>query len=101
MNSTKIVSIALAGGLLGALLSIAPVDANPVNGWGGVRGSPQYGWHPNLYAGHANPYAWRRNHGSINFWSPYSDYWPHSDYWPPYAGWDCVGSIQWKNAFCY
>ena len=102
MHSTKIVSIAIAAGLLGALLSPAPVDADPVNGRG-VRGGPHYAWHP-------NPYAWRRTHGSTNFlygsrygdyWSPYSDYWLHSDYWPPHAGWDCVGSLQWKNAFCY
>ena len=100
MHSAKIV--ALAAGLIGALLSTAPVDAYPVNSWGGVRGGPHYAWHPNAY-------AWHRNHGSTNFlygshhgdyWLPYSDYWPHSDYWPPYAGWDCVGSLQWKNAFC-
>ena len=91
MHSAKIVSIAIAAGLLGALLSTAPVDAYPVNSWGRVRGGPHYVWHP-------NPYAWRRNHGS--YWLPYSDYWPQSDYWTPYLGWDCIGSHQWKNAFC-
>ena len=39
MHSAKIVSIGIAAGLLGALLSTAPVDAYPVNSWGRVRGA--------------------------------------------------------------
>ena len=97
---TKVVSIAVFAGVLGASLTIAPVNADPINGWGGVRGA----WHPNSPSWHPNREAWRRNHGGTNFFygSYYGDYWPpYGDYWPPYAGSDCVGSIQWKKAFCY
>jgi hypothetical protein len=99
MRSTKIVSITVAAGVVGAWLTIAPVDADPVNGWGGVRGA----WHPHSLSWHPNHLAWHPNHGRTYFLyrSPF-DYWPHyGDYWPPFAGSDCVGSIQWKRAFCY
>jgi hypothetical protein len=104
MHSTKIVSIAVAAGVLEAWLTIAPVDADPVNRWGAVRGGPHSAWRPNRDAWHSNPLAWHRNHGRTYFLygSPYGDYWPpYGDYWPPYAGSGCVGSTQWRNAFCY
>jgi hypothetical protein len=96
---TKVVSIAVAAGVLGASLTIAPVDADPVNGWGGVRGA----WHPNSPSWHPNREAWRRGQWAhIFFFGSPLDYWPpYGDYWPPYAGSDSVGSIQRKKAFCY
>jgi hypothetical protein len=80
---SKVMRIAAAGVLLGALLFIAAADGHPDNGWrGGARNGLHHVWHRSL---------WRaRLYG-----------FPYGDYWPPYAGYDCFGSIRWRNAFCY
>jgi hypothetical protein len=78
----KIMSIAAAGVLLGALLSVAGADARPGNGWrGGARDGSRHAWHRSLWRAHLYGF-------------PYGDYWP-------YVGYDCFGSIRWRNAFCY
>ena len=94
MHSMKVLSIAAAAGLTGALLSIGPADAHPINAWDGVRGARNGAWH-----------AWRRNpwgiYRSLGIHSPLGVYgYPYGDYLP-YAGRDCFGSIRFRNAFCY
>src|SRR4029077_11371518 len=94
MHSMKVLSIAAAAGLTGALLSIGPADAHPINAWDGVQGARNGAWH-----------AWRRNpwgiYRSLGIHSPLGVYgYPYGDYLP-YAGRDCFGSIRFRNAFCY
>jgi hypothetical protein len=91
MHSTRVLSTATAAGLISALLSIGLADAHPINAGAGIRGAPHGSWH-----------AWRRNPwGSSRGVYPLGIYgYPYGDYLP-YAGRDCVGSIQFKKAFCY
>jgi hypothetical protein len=82
MSYRKIISVVIAAGLLSAAFAIASAHARPaaVGGWhnGWTRGG---GWH---------------NGRRIGGWYGYGYGLPYG----PYGSYGCVGSLQWRNAFC-